>query len=223
MSVKIVVPVREKVFRYMEVIAEKERKSRSDVVQALLEEGYRRKVEEFHEKYSRGEITLREMARRLGLSYRELYQMLADEGLPQLHVLVPEAPSSSLERPGLASGAAHPRSIVKASPREIHRLRHARSKVRVHHHRRHQESKWDKGSFLRSALARMKGRAMRLCLPETGFPRLLPIAHVPFGFVSCESANIGASVQERRLEQTSGWRFECNGRRRKGKLPRDQD
>ena len=59
-----------------------ERKNYSGVVRALLEEGYKREIEKLHASYSRGEITLRGMARRLGLNYRELYQLLADKGLP---------------------------------------------------------------------------------------------------------------------------------------------
>ena len=82
MAVEIAVPVDEKVSRYVQALAEAERKSYSDVARALLEEGYKREIEKLHASYSRGEITLRGMARRLGLNYRELYQLLADKGLP---------------------------------------------------------------------------------------------------------------------------------------------
>jgi predicted HTH domain antitoxin len=82
MAVEIAVPVDEKVSKYIQVLAETERKSYSDVVRALLEEGYKWEIEKLYANYSRGEITLRRMARRLGLNYRELYQLLADKGLP---------------------------------------------------------------------------------------------------------------------------------------------
>jgi len=82
MSVEIAVPVNERVSRYVQTLVKVERKSYPDVVQALLEEGYKREIEKLHAGYSRGEITLRGMARRLGLNYRELYQWLADKGLP---------------------------------------------------------------------------------------------------------------------------------------------
>ena len=82
MAVEIAVPVDEKVSRYVQALAEAERKSYSDAVRALLEEGYKREIEKLQASYSRGEITLRSMARRLGLNYRELYQLLADKGLP---------------------------------------------------------------------------------------------------------------------------------------------
>jgi len=82
MAVEIAVPVDEKVSKYVQALAEAERKDYSDVVRALLEEGYKREIEKLHASYSRGEITLRGMARRLGLNYRELYQLLADKGLP---------------------------------------------------------------------------------------------------------------------------------------------
>ena len=82
MAAEIVVPVDEKVSKYVQALAEAEQKSYSDVVRALLEEGYKGQIEKLHASYSRGEITLRGMARRLGLNYRELYQLLADKGLP---------------------------------------------------------------------------------------------------------------------------------------------
>ncbi len=82
MAVEISVPVDEKVCKYVQALAEVERKSYSDVLRALLEEGYKREIEKLHGSYSRGEITLRGMVRRLGLNYRELYQLLADKGLP---------------------------------------------------------------------------------------------------------------------------------------------
>jgi hypothetical protein len=82
MSVEIAILMNERVSRYVQTLAEIERKSYSDVALVLLEEGYKREIEKLHASYSRGEITLRGMARRLGLNYRELYQWLADKGLP---------------------------------------------------------------------------------------------------------------------------------------------
>jgi len=82
MAVEIAVPVDEKVSKFVKALAEAERKSYPEVVRLLLEEGYRREVEKLHASYLRGEITLRGIARRLGLNYRELYQLLADKGLP---------------------------------------------------------------------------------------------------------------------------------------------
>jgi len=74
MTVEIAVPVNERVSRYVQSLAEAERKSYSNVVRALLEKGYNWEIEKLHASYSRGEITLRGMARRLGLNYRELYE-----------------------------------------------------------------------------------------------------------------------------------------------------
>jgi len=82
MAVEIAVPVDEKVSKYVQTLVEAGRRSYSDVVQALLEEGYKREIEKLHASYTRGEITLRGMARRLGLNYREMYQWLADKELP---------------------------------------------------------------------------------------------------------------------------------------------
>jgi hypothetical protein len=39
-------------------------------------------IKELHDQYQRGDITLRGMARRLGLSYRELYEELEKRNLP---------------------------------------------------------------------------------------------------------------------------------------------
>ena len=82
MTNEFAVPVDEKVPKYVQALAEAERKSYSDVVGALLEERYKQELERLHASYSRGEITLRRMARHLGLNYRELYQLLADKSLP---------------------------------------------------------------------------------------------------------------------------------------------
>lgn len=82
MAVEIAVPVDEEVSKYVQALVEAGSKNYSDVVRGLLEEGYRREIEKLHASYSRGEITLRRMARRLGLNYRELYQLLADKDLP---------------------------------------------------------------------------------------------------------------------------------------------
>ena len=82
MTIEIAVPVDEKISKYVQALAQSERESYSNVLRALLEEGYKREIEKLHASYARGEITLRGMARRLGLNYRELYQLLADKGLP---------------------------------------------------------------------------------------------------------------------------------------------
>ena len=82
MTIELAVPVDEKASKHIQALAEAERKSYPDVVQTLLEEEYKQEIERLHASYLRGDITLRGMAHRLGLTYRELYQLLADKGLP---------------------------------------------------------------------------------------------------------------------------------------------
>lgn len=82
MAVEIAVSVDEKIAKYVQVLTRSERETYSGVVRALLEEGYKLEIEKLHASYLRGEITLRGIARRLGLNYREMYQLLADKGLP---------------------------------------------------------------------------------------------------------------------------------------------
>jgi predicted transcriptional regulator len=48
MTAEIAVPVDEKVSKYVQVLAETERRSYSDVARALLEEAYKWEIEKLH-------------------------------------------------------------------------------------------------------------------------------------------------------------------------------
>ena len=52
------------------------------ILSLLLRRGYEAQIRRLHDQYQRGDITLRGMARRLGLSYRELYEELEKRSLP---------------------------------------------------------------------------------------------------------------------------------------------
>lgn len=82
MPLKVSISISDRVSKFVQTLAEAEQKEYPEIIQSLLEKNYDREVEKFYTAYLRGEITLRAMARRLGLSYRELYQLLADKGLP---------------------------------------------------------------------------------------------------------------------------------------------
>ncbi len=48
----------------------------------LLRIGYYERVRQLHRQYLHGEITLRRLAKELGLEYRQLYALLEDLKLP---------------------------------------------------------------------------------------------------------------------------------------------
>ncbi len=81
MSVKISVLLDDKITRYVEAQEIKSHKSSSELVADLLSEWYEAKLQELHQQYLAGGLTLRGMARQLGLNYRELYDLLETRGL----------------------------------------------------------------------------------------------------------------------------------------------
>jgi hypothetical protein len=52
------------------------------VIGKLVEGGYEQLVRQLHSRYQRGEFTFRAVAAELGLSVRELYDLLEQKGLP---------------------------------------------------------------------------------------------------------------------------------------------
>jgi|Deesub1362A_J573_1020465.scaffolds.fasta_scaffold04497_5 N-dimethylarginine dimethylaminohydrolase len=70
----------EKISRYINARAKAQLLSPPEVVHQLLADLYQKEIERLHQSYLHGDITLRGMARRLGLSYRELFQMLEEQG-----------------------------------------------------------------------------------------------------------------------------------------------
>lgn len=81
MIVEITVPVDERLSRYVEKRAKEENKDQVEILESLLNEWYERELQRLHKSYLTGDITLRGMARRLGLNYRELYQLLEDRNM----------------------------------------------------------------------------------------------------------------------------------------------
>jgi AraC-like DNA-binding protein len=81
MTLEMVVQLDERVSKYVEAQAEAEHKPIEEVLRSLVQTGYDRELQRLHSLYQQGDITLRTMARQLGISYRELYQLMTDQGL----------------------------------------------------------------------------------------------------------------------------------------------
>ncbi len=82
MSMEVAVVLDSRIVRYVRTRQVEERdKTFSELVGDLLNEWYDVKLHRLHRQYLAGDLTLREMARRLGLEYRELYDLLEAQGL----------------------------------------------------------------------------------------------------------------------------------------------
>ncbi len=71
----------DKIVRYVQTREAARDKPVAELVADLLNEWYEAKLHELHRKYLAGELTLRGMARQLGLAYRELYDLMETKGL----------------------------------------------------------------------------------------------------------------------------------------------
>jgi len=76
MGTQVSVVLNDKVSRYVKIQEAVRNKSAAELVADLLNEWYEARVQDLHGQYLAGALTLRGMARQLGLSYRELYDML---------------------------------------------------------------------------------------------------------------------------------------------------
>lgn len=81
MAAEMTILVDERVSKYVQTQAQTEHKPQVEILRMLVQEGYTRELERLHTLYARGDITLRAIARRLGVSYREMYQLFAEKGL----------------------------------------------------------------------------------------------------------------------------------------------
>ena len=82
MSAQISIVLDDKIVRYAESHNKTRSKPYSELIAEFLNEWYESKLRELHQQYQTGNLTLRAMARQLGLEYRELYDLLEQEGLP---------------------------------------------------------------------------------------------------------------------------------------------
>jgi hypothetical protein len=81
MAAEIAVQVDERIMKYLEAKSDQSHQDRAEVLSALIDEWYESMILQLHQQYLRGDLTLRGMARQLGLTYRELYQAIEDREL----------------------------------------------------------------------------------------------------------------------------------------------
>ncbi len=81
MTTTVSVTIDDKIFRYAKSQEDIKDKSASEWVTDFLNEWYEEKLRNLHRQYLTGDLTLRGMARRLGLDYRELYELMETKGL----------------------------------------------------------------------------------------------------------------------------------------------
>jgi len=81
MTTTVSVTIDDKIFRYVKSQEDIKDKSASEWVADFLNEWYEEKLRTLHRQYLTGDLTLRGMARRLGLDYRELYELMETKGL----------------------------------------------------------------------------------------------------------------------------------------------
>ncbi len=82
MAVAVQTVLDERIAKYVDHLKEERHATEVAVVRELVEGGYEQVVRQLHARYQRGEMTFRTMAAELGLSVRELYDLLAQKGLP---------------------------------------------------------------------------------------------------------------------------------------------
>jgi AraC-like DNA-binding protein len=81
MTAEIAIQVDDRIVRYLEAQAIEKQKSRAEALAELVDEWYEGTLHQLYQHYLTGDLTLRGMARQLGLSYRELYQAFEDRDL----------------------------------------------------------------------------------------------------------------------------------------------
>lgn len=77
----ITVPVNEEIIRYAETLQKRGTNSVEVILAELLKAGFEAHIRAHYEEYRQGRITLRQLASRLGLPYRDLYDLLEQKGL----------------------------------------------------------------------------------------------------------------------------------------------
>ena len=81
MSTRVSIMMSDHIARYVESQEASENKSRSELISDLLNEWYEAEMQARYQQYTTGDLTLRGMARHLGLDYRELYDLMEMKGL----------------------------------------------------------------------------------------------------------------------------------------------
>jgi hypothetical protein len=82
MAVNVKTVLDDRVGKYVNRLAEQRHTTEAAAVRELVNGGYEQVVRLLHARYQRGELTFRGVAAELGLSLRELYDLLEEKGLP---------------------------------------------------------------------------------------------------------------------------------------------
>jgi AraC-like DNA-binding protein len=81
MAVTVQTVLDDRIAKYIDRLKEHGHATEMTIVRQLVEGGYEQVVCQLHARYQRGEISFRTMAAELGLSVRELYDLLEQKGL----------------------------------------------------------------------------------------------------------------------------------------------
>ena len=81
MSTRVSIMMSDHIARYVESQEASQNKSRSELISDLLNEWYEAELQVRYQQYISGDLTLRGMARHLGLDYRQLYDLMEVKGL----------------------------------------------------------------------------------------------------------------------------------------------
>ena len=82
MPVSVQTVLDDRIAQYVNRIKAQHHATEAAVVRELIEAGYEETVRQLHARYQRGELTFRAVAAELGLSVRELYDLLEQKELP---------------------------------------------------------------------------------------------------------------------------------------------
>lgn len=81
MTTRIPIQVQERVVKYVAAQADKKQQTEAEALASLIDEWYEATINQLYQRYLSGDLTLRGMARQLGLNYRELYQIFEERDL----------------------------------------------------------------------------------------------------------------------------------------------
>jgi hypothetical protein len=82
MAISVQTVLGDRIAQYVNRVKVQRHATEADVVRELIEAGYEETLRRLHARYQRGELTFRAVAAELGLSVRELYDLLEQKGLP---------------------------------------------------------------------------------------------------------------------------------------------
>jgi len=82
MAVTVHTVVDDRIAKYVNRVKAHQYATEATVLRELVERGYDQILRHLHDRYQRGELTFRTVAEELGLSVRELYDLLEQKGLP---------------------------------------------------------------------------------------------------------------------------------------------